>query len=45
MTITWLVRSPVGLSRIGFISTSAVTRAAHAWRACERPISWPDSVT
>ncbi len=42
---TWLVRSPVGLSRIGFIATSAGTPAAWAWVAWARPISWPDGVT
>jgi hypothetical protein len=45
MTTTWLVRSPEGLSRIGFIAASATTPPACAWAAWARPISAPSGVT
>ncbi len=45
MTTTWLVRSPVGFKRIGFMATSGVTRAASAWMPWARPISCPSGVT
>ncbi len=44
-TTTWLVRSPVGLSRMGFMATSGSTPAASACTPWARPISWPDGVT
>ena len=44
-TMTWLVRSPVGLSRIGFMATSGSTPAASACTPWARPISWPSAVT
>src|SRR5689334_24629940 len=44
-TTTWLLRSPSGLSRIGFMSTLAVRPAASACTACARPISRPSGVT
>ena len=43
--MTWLVRSDVGLSRIGFMATSGAIPAAWAWAAWARPISWPAGVT
>ena len=44
-TITWLVRSPVGLSRMGFMATSGSTPAASACTPWARPISRPSVVT
>jgi hypothetical protein len=45
MTTTWLVRSPLGLSRIGFMAASGGRRAAAAWATWARPISAPSGVT
>ena len=45
ITISWLVRSPVGLSSSGFIAASGVAPAASAWTHCAWPISLPSGVT
>ena len=45
ITTTWLVRSPVGLRRIGFMATSGSTPAARACTPWARPISCPAAVT
>ena len=43
--MTWDVRSPLGLSRIGFICSVGSTLAAQAWTAWAIPISLPFEVT
>src|ERR671911_2714649 len=45
MTISWLVRSPVGLSSSGFMAASGTAPAASAWTHCAWPISLPSGVT
>ena len=44
-TTTWEARSPVGLSRTGFMATSGSAPAATAWSHWARPISPPSPVT
>ena len=44
LTMTWLRRSEVGLSRTGFIFTEGSIMAASAWVTWARPISSPSDV-